>query len=58
MNDKDLRINRRNNAIWYMYVEVGYSMQEIADIFKISKVRVHQIINLQAQQRAEQLNKI
>lgn len=58
MNDKDLRINRRNNAIWYMYVEVGYAMSEIADIYKISKTMVHKIINSQAQKRADQLKNV
>lgn len=54
MNEQ-IKRQRRNNAIWYMYAEVGYRMQDIADIFKISKALVHLVLTQEAKRRKKQL---
>ena len=46
---------KRDNAIYYMYTEVGYSMQEIAGIFKLSKARIHAILGDQINKRERSL---
>lgn len=59
MNKEEYKnTKRRSQAIWYMYTRVGYSLEDIGGIFKISKSRVHQIINTEAAERHEELLKI
>lgn len=59
MADKNelIKQKRRNAAIWYMYVEVGFSLEEIAQIFKITKGYVHEIVNKVAKERNDELQK-
>ena len=38
-------INRRDKAMWYMYLKCDFSLEEVAGMFKISKQRVWEILN-------------
>lgn len=46
---------RRDEAMWYMFTRCRWSMQEIADIFKVSKGLVAKILKLAAKRKGDQL---
>lgn len=50
--------NREMEAQWYMYTRCGWSMQEIADIFKVSKPQIQQNLNKYAFEKKEELDKL
>ena len=46
---------RRDETIWDMFTRTGWSMQDIANIFKISKTRVYEILTLCEKRKGEEL---
>jgi len=58
MNQESVRkSNHKKRGIWHLYVEADYSLAEIAEIFKLSRTRVREILLEEAQRRNDQLQK-
>jgi len=46
---------KRDEAMWHMFTRCGWHMQDIAEIFKVTKARVHQILTLCSKRKGEEL---
>lgn len=46
---------KRDEAMWYMFTRCGWSMKEIADIFRMSKVGVYKILQRCATRKNEEI---
>jgi len=47
---------QRDEATWHMFTRCGWTMQEIANTFKISKPMVYKILTLCAKRKGEELS--